>query len=353
MKYMRRIQVAGIIILVVLMTGGFVSGTGDPVSGVDSGPGDEVIPISLIPAGAADRTPGDAGADNNVPLNGTTAGATVPAGTATAGLSGDREASTAGASETSARVGRYKTQTLTPYPITIGSGSHPAVISRYPGKVDMFYWNCADSNTTLCHVNTTAKMLGDTNPEYGWESSITPGFFHRYSPAVYSMNASHLGVFFVGWYDGSLYQVQWTQDTGWQPYTGYYGLGVNSTPAAVSRFDGNIELAYVNDTGYVIHRSYNSGVWSDGEVISYEGWFTHDGVSIVSTSPDSFDIFLRRASGTHQNTVERKHWDESGGWSPPWSSRSTYRSRSPSPGRSWSPLDSHAPACIRPGPGWT
>lgn len=197
MKYMRRIQVAGIIILVVLMTGGFVSGTGDPVPVVDFGPENEVIPISLIPAGAEDRALADPGADDNVPLSGTTAGATVPAGTATAGLSGDREASAAGASETSARVGRYKIQTLTPYPITIGSGSHPAVISRYPGKVDMFYWNCADSNTVLCHVNTTAKMLGDTNPEYGWESNITPGFFHRYSPAVYSMNASHLGVFLL------------------------------------------------------------------------------------------------------------------------------------------------------------
>jgi len=132
------------------------------------------------------------------------------------------------------------------------------------------------------------------------------------------MNASHLGVFFVG-KSRTLYLLEWTGASGWQPAaTTVFTNVANSTPGAVSRYDGNIELVYVdNTTNQLVYRNYSrtTNTWSAGEQITNPGAVTSEGASIVSVSSNSFIVLIR---WPYDNHIYTRKWVEGTGWVGGW-----------------------------------
>jgi hypothetical protein len=200
----------------------------------------------------------------------------------------------------------------------IKSGTRPALVSRFDTKIDMFYYN--DTG----YLYTAAATTGNS-PEWPWEYEIGMGGFNYtlFSPGACSAGINNLAVF-ITWYNGGIYETEWN-GVSWETWsadlTGLYDA--NSTPACVSRGDGNIELVYRNKTGVLVHKSRNGGVWTDGVEV-YPRILNSEGVSLISTSASGFDIIMHYPNQSvpdypsYYDGVCILHWDNSSGWGAVW-----------------------------------
>ncbi len=205
----------------------------------------------------------------------------------------------------SLNTGRYLYNT---YPLNIDAGTSPAVISRFPGWYDLFYFDGPN-------LNTSSKGQGDTQG-YDWEGKLD-FLTHAYSPAAFSENESHVGVFYVGGVSHSLYMAEWVNGAGWSDgiqVSGFIG-DVYSTPSAVSRYEGNVELVYLNASDYLIHKTRTDGTWSAGEVIATQHTIRY-GASLVprSSAIKHLTGFTVYANAPYNNHVWSRNWNPILGW---------------------------------------
>jgi hypothetical protein len=196
-------------------------------------------------------------------------------------------------------LGWYKTVSLN---YGIKSGTHPAIVSRSSGLLDMFYYN---TTGYLYTAYNTQGNIPDWPGEYAIDDTHNNWIF---SPAVSSWGSSNLMLFAVNDFH-DLWYCRWN-DAGWFGFSLVPGQDVYSTPAVVSRTNGNIELVYVNTTAQLIHMTYTEGGgWGSPEIIDTRAWPYGEGISLVSTSSDSFTVI-----GRWSTQIWTRTWTLSGGW---------------------------------------
>lgn len=266
-------------VIITLIAGGIVSAQENSGAREQTSPGNIVIPHTVPEVNAANSTGAADDRAGLVPVI-RSADSSLPSEDASSNLI----------------TGRYLYLKLSQ---RINNGTTPAVVSRVPGKFELFYFDGQN-------VNTTTKGMG--NLSWDGPETVLDILSKVYSPAAFSENASHVGVFYVGAGTHGIYTMEW--NGAWSGLEPRFSNEVYSTPGAVSRKQGNVELVYLNASDYLIHRTRTDGNWSAGEVIANPTAIRY-GASIISAASDSFDIYANAASNHH---VWTRHWSETGGW---------------------------------------
>jgi hypothetical protein len=286
-----------VILLVFIVAGGIVSGSANGSAnntGISEGTTAVFLNVSvntpMLENGSS--VPADTGILLQ-PLSGNIISPTIPGSDTVSGQDDILKGSPSD-------LGYYRTRTLN---FGIKPGTHPAIVSRSSGLLDMFYYN------TTGYVYTAYNTQGN-KPDWPAEYAIDTLYNNWvYSPAVSSWGSNNLMLFAVNdlhylWY------CRWN-DAGWFGFTLVPGsTDASSTPAVVSRMNGNIELVYVNTTAQLKHITYTEGSgWGSPEIIDTRVWPYGEGVSLVSTSSDSFTVI-----GRWSTQVWTRTWTVSGGW---------------------------------------
>jgi hypothetical protein len=190
----------------------------------------------------------------------------------------------------------------------IKKDTHPAVVSRKPGTVDIIYYH---PDGSIWWSNRTGGRASD--PVWLWEQQINSWTGTMFSPGVYSYGSNQFTVMETDT-SHNIWNAAWGEGVGmntWIPLVS--DNDVNSTPAALVRHGGNdFELVYFNVSNYLIWKNFNYS----------HGWTRHamliasqpinDGISLVSTSPDSFTIIF--ADGKIWAITKSDTSDEFGIW---------------------------------------
>jgi hypothetical protein len=340
---LKALAVAGLAILIISAMCGYSFASGNesvnrPNNGISaSTPVDNLSENNLVPLSRSSSV-GNTGIDlpsaesrNNVtpyiPLSARVTGIPpgllamdIPVSSATSVVPGDtlksgrQSLGSGGAVLPTNYNGDYWWDSLPSY-FTAKANTHPAITNRPPGTLEMFYYN----TTGVLYFSEGAYG----NDEWTWTYSLNPYQGWLYSPAACSWGSSHIAVFCV--HDThNLYYYEWTgSGHSWNSYQVPVGMDVYSTPAVVSRHDGNIELVYINSGGHPIHLTYTQGVgWSSPETIDTAIWQLGDGFSLVSTSSNNFFVigWLNNPAYVNPGHIWTREWLQCPGcgWQP-WS----------------------------------
>jgi hypothetical protein len=192
-----------------------------------------------------------------------------------------------------------------PSVLTIRNETHPVVISREPGTLDMAYFH---PDGSLWAVNRSGGYLVNWSPETeidAYPSVIgSPGLFSWGPDTVSLMETDD---------SNRIWYYTWTQGVGWGGGSYLINNGdVNSTPVALTRGDC-LELVYFNRTGNTIHVRHNitSDTWTSTIIDGTNQPGNIEGLSLVSTSPDSFTVIQH---DSNFNLIYTKNWSQSHGW---------------------------------------
>jgi hypothetical protein len=317
---MTRLLVAGIMVLALVLTIGTAAGDTGASPLNTTGPAGENSPLSpgdtgadplgsypgihTLPAVDAPDALRESSSPSIAPFSGTSS--IVSDGTGEVSVSMDRIKTAAGNLD-SASGRKYHNYV---YPVKeIMAGTIPAVDFRKDDNIiDMFYFNAS-------RYIYTASAIAGNETEFPWEYMIPgTGTFSKFSMASCSPGPGHIVVFYVNGNNG-LYQKEWNgswQSDDWIDLSGSFDA--NSTPACVSRGTGNIELAYRNKSGLLIHRSRNGDTWGPADYL-YPDFVSNEGVSLVSFASDSFMVVMHYVPDNSSRTIR---WNQSTDWDPAW-----------------------------------
>jgi hypothetical protein len=183
---------------------------------------------------------------------------------------------------------RYYYNFIRPFQ-SIKSNTHPAVISRKPGTVDIIYYH---PDGSIWWSNRTGGRASD--PIWSPGQQINSWTGTMFSPGVYSYGPNQFTVMETDT-SHNIWNAAWGEGVGmndWIPLVN--DNDVNSTPAAIVRHGGNdFDLVYFNMSNYLIHRNMNTtrGKWTRHAILKANRPI-NDGISLVSTSPDSFTVIF-------------------------------------------------------------
>lgn len=174
-----------------------------------------------------------------------------------------------------------------------------AATSRGPSIIDLFYrasdrsiWHKVWNGSQWQHADLGGATLAD--------------------PAAVATGSGRLDVFVLGM-DYRLYVNTWRSGSTWSGWRLFYNASFTSSPAAIKRYDGGIDLFVRGADNDVFHLYYNQTTGSV-HATNLGGTMTSAPIAIASAQGDRMSVFARGADGSLMSRMWSAYNGSGGGW---------------------------------------